>query len=427
MPVYVDDPETPGNKIDVIKLLKRDPTTAPPPDGILLLMRRDRWTRNEALLILAGYDPRNIVDSAGHPIGTQGAGMVYLDGTTSRTLSIAGLHHPLETEFLMNYMNLREFSQGEPMDERRTPQEWLAWAKSKNFSPYWLEYMSELAWNNECEIDWEYWLEKMPSLTRAQASRLMSGLAPETYKDLEKSPNKNDHGEQRLRAKKIETLAEAEGKENDGSLEWLLWGESKGLTISGAFTLNVRKFKYREQEKKKQAEGRYTLKEAAEILEKEGEARDGQMLAKLMKAVESGELKAYWPGCKDRYSGKQTQDNYEEVYWDELNEWLNEHEPRISFRFTKPENAASPGTPMQATKHEAHGKQWQEQARKIADEFFDSDTANNCRNSLAGYSERVMMEMQKKNIHGPRGRIVNPRTIQREALQAKKWWANKVK
>ena len=70
---------------------------------------------------------------------------------------------------------------------------------------------------------------------------------------------------------------------------------------------------------------------------------------------------------------------------------------------------------------------WQDSARAIADECFDIDTKNNCRDSLAGYSRRVMMEMQNQNIHGPRGLFDNPRTIQREALQGKKWWACKQK
>jgi hypothetical protein len=70
---------------------------------------------------------------------------------------------------------------------------------------------------------------------------------------------------------------------------------------------------------------------------------------------------------------------------------------------------------------------WKEQARTIADECFDSDTASICRDSLKGYSRRVMEEMQKREIHGPRGRIDNLNTIMRDALQGKKWWADKSK
>ncbi len=70
---------------------------------------------------------------------------------------------------------------------------------------------------------------------------------------------------------------------------------------------------------------------------------------------------------------------------------------------------------------------WRVYARIIADECFDRDTRNNSRDSLAGYSRRVMDLMQKREIHGPRGRIDNANTIQREALQGSLWWAPKKK
>lgn len=72
-------------------------------------------------------------------------------------------------------------------------------------------------------------------------------------------------------------------------------------------------------------------------------------------------------------------------------------------------------------------KIWQEEARRIADELFDRDTSCNCRDSLKGYSSRVMDAMKKQEIHGPRGLITNPNTIQREALQGENWWALKSK
>ena len=71
---------------------------------------------------------------------------------------------------------------------------------------------------------------------------------------------------------------------------------------------------------------------------------------------------------------------------------------------------------------------WMKSARAIAQEFFDKDTANGLRDSLirqdgkGGYAVRVMDEMRKRKIHGPRGPIDNPATIAREALQGPKWW-----
>ncbi|MDC7710053.1 hypothetical protein [Vogesella indigofera] len=70
---------------------------------------------------------------------------------------------------------------------------------------------------------------------------------------------------------------------------------------------------------------------------------------------------------------------------------------------------------------------WREKARQIADEFFANDTQSGVRDSLQGYSKRVMEEMQAQKIHSPRGQIVNPNTIQRDALQGDKWWKKQQK
>lgn len=73
------------------------------------------------------------------------------------------------------------------------------------------------------------------------------------------------------------------------------------------------------------------------------------------------------------------------------------------------------------------GDDWKENARAIADECFDHDTKMKCRDSLKGYSGRVMDIMQERGIKGLHGIFDNPNTIMREALQGKKWWANKSK
>lgn len=90
-----------------------------------------------------------------------------------------------------------------------------------------------------------------------------------------------------------------------------------------------------------------------------------------------------------------------------------------------------PDATMPAAKTEAvpdpSGEDWQTKARAIADECFDQDTASNCRDTLKNYSKRVMEAMQKRKIKGPRGTIDNANYVMREALQGKKWWANKSK
>jgi hypothetical protein len=87
----------------------------------------------------------------------------------------------------------------------------------------------------------------------------------------------------------------------------------------------------------------------------------------------------------------------------------------------------------------ADSDDWKGKARVIADECFDHDTKatppvrdslavkNNRGEIVGGYSFRVMGLMQERGIKGARGIITNPATIMREALQGKKWWANKQK
>jgi hypothetical protein len=73
------------------------------------------------------------------------------------------------------------------------------------------------------------------------------------------------------------------------------------------------------------------------------------------------------------------------------------------------------------------GGDWEVQARAIADECFDADTKNGCRDSLKGYSKRVMVLMQERGIKGARGIIDNPNYVMRGALQADGWWRHKPK
>ena len=136
MPHYVNNPENPGQHIDANELVRRNPLTPPPPDSRIVggLLKRDTWTRREAIAILAGADTRHAREYFhGVPIPTG-----YLDGTTALSLQAAGLHHPLHEDISAACSMLDSYSEGQDMDEKRTPSEWLEWAKSKGFRPYWL-------------------------------------------------------------------------------------------------------------------------------------------------------------------------------------------------------------------------------------------------------------------------------------------------
>ena len=133
---YVPDPDHPGQHIDIIELVRRYPDK-PPPVNAEGLLKRDLWTRQEALLILVGLDPCNVVHG-GYPIGTIGAGIRYLDGTASAQLDAQGLQHPRAQDWLPEFDALKGYAAGQDMGESKAPAVWLAWAKSKGFTPYWL-------------------------------------------------------------------------------------------------------------------------------------------------------------------------------------------------------------------------------------------------------------------------------------------------
>lgn len=100
-------------------------------------------------------------------------------------------------------------------------------------------------------------------------------------------------------------------------------------------------------EQKRKAEGRYTLEEAAEQLAAAGESYS-TMLAGLkktaaMKAGARGSLPMHEPGREARISYgtgdgevSRVREFFEHAYWSDLNQWLEENEPRITFRFPSP-------------------------------------------------------------------------------------------
>ena len=144
MPVYRDDPENPGKPVDVIELQKRNPLEPLPPHPEIIgaLLKRDSWQRREAILILAGYDP-DITDWPDDGMKfamTPNGRVAYLDGTMAHQLQANGLTHPMEGECLKFACQLQGYSKNERLDEKKSPQEWIEWAESKEFKPYWLDY-----------------------------------------------------------------------------------------------------------------------------------------------------------------------------------------------------------------------------------------------------------------------------------------------
>ena len=185
------------------------------------------------------------------------------------------------------------------------------------------------------------------------------------------------------------------------------------------------------QDDQRAREGRYTLEEAAREISNNSGEDEIQVLSMLVQAVVSEALCVYRPGSRIAYRPNVVRPCYDETFHDELNRWLDQEKSisRINFRFSRPTRAQVAGRsasrlhlPIDSKNAARATNDWREQARQIADELFDHDTKLKCRDSLIGYANRVMEAMQERGIHGPRGRIVNPNTVKREALQGDKWW-----
>lgn len=133
-----------------------------------------------------------------------------------------------------------------------------AWVSSKNFSdvPFELVAMAEKAylpeaktgalaefvWNDK-PIDWEYWFGKLPNLNADEACRLMSGLDPivfedlDIYKDLNQRPNDNNPRQASEKAKEMLRLAMRENKTNATSTQWMEWVTVRGYEVHAGYRL----------------------------------------------------------------------------------------------------------------------------------------------------------------------------------------------
>lgn len=89
-------------------------------------------------------------------------------------------------------------------------------------------------------LNWEYWVKKMRALTAGQAARLMAGLDPDLYANLEARPvPKNDVREACQRVVSVERLALNLDKEKDSAVGWLEWAKEHGFQLHTNFVLKV--------------------------------------------------------------------------------------------------------------------------------------------------------------------------------------------
>jgi len=99
-----------------------------------------------------------------------------------------------------------------------------------------LASLEETIYNGKA-ISWRYWAYQMPSLTAAQAARLMSALDPDIFEELGNRPNRNDPTQMCQKAKAMQRLAETEGVGVQSARDWLKWADERGFKVHRGFRL----------------------------------------------------------------------------------------------------------------------------------------------------------------------------------------------
>lgn len=92
---------------------------------------------------------------------------------------------------------------------------------------------------NGTGINWRYWVEHMPTLTAAQAARLMSALEPDMHNDLQLSASTDDTTKLRKKAEMLQRLAIAQGRMFDSPQGWLLWSRQHRFMPHDGFVVAV--------------------------------------------------------------------------------------------------------------------------------------------------------------------------------------------
>lgn len=93
--------------------------------------------------------------------------------------------------------------------------------------------------NDGVPINWLYWVHQMPTLTAAQAARLMSGLDPDIFSNLDNPPNRATSNEAVKQARNIQRLADAESMQSATPGKWMEWAARYKFEVHTLFRIEV--------------------------------------------------------------------------------------------------------------------------------------------------------------------------------------------
>lgn len=215
----------------------------------------------------------------------------------------------------------------------------------------------------------------------------------------------------RVKGYDVHALADAFASRNAGES-----APSAPLTFEGRAVTEA----YAEQERLKREAGRFTIDEAAEIIERESGERKDDMRAKLAGAAKAEKLHVYEPGRLARYEyrdGISVRTFYEEVFWDDLNKWLAENEQRVAYRFLNPA-LSEPASPAVTEKAEAKEvPDWQSLARNKACDIIKRERARDLYPPQTTIADEIARSFREAAIVGRGNKPLTGSYIKRHALK----------
>ncbi len=194
--------------------------------------------------------------------------------------------------------------------------------------------MAEYVSNGEA-ISWNYWVARK-SLSATDAAKLLYCIDPVRWS--------GDHYSQgEIPVDLRETLTKCIALLSEIRPTWSLRALVENVGIGGVPFNMRRAVALASQQSAKFSAGRYTLAEAAAYVARIASEREEAALESLVESALSGQLPMYAPGellpsiVRDRAAIRAF---YEEVYWDDLNQWMSRRAPRLRCAFPPPMNGA---------------------------------------------------------------------------------------
>lgn len=282
-------------------------------------------------------------------------------------------------------------------------------------------------------INWDYWAS-LSNITPAQAARLAFHIDPIKWPGM-------DYKQGAIPKDLLENITKLEQWLRNWREEWnlndlvIFFDEPEAIEICGkdfAPYGMVEQFKkiqpqvvaeherMREQLREQELEdsikrGRYTIELAALFISRNSRSNFEDMKNELKKSIENSELKFYDTDMDMHFKPTRVREFFGEVFWDDLNDWLEKEYPRLGRLFPAPDSFKESAQVMPKSE-KPETREWKKIAREIGQEWMETERKEKRNPGVIDIAKYVEGELSNRNITGVRGRFLDWETIKREAL-----------